>query len=47
MTVLISESERAQAAADVRAVILAAGQQATLLRAVAGEIGRASCRERV
>ena len=34
---LVSESERAQAVADVRAIILAAGQEAQVSRPVAGE----------
>jgi hypothetical protein len=33
----VSETEQRQAVADVRAIILAAGQQAVIMRAVAGE----------
>jgi len=33
----VSEAEQRQAIADVRAIILAAGQQAVIMRAVAGE----------
>jgi len=37
MMTLATEAERAQAVADIRAIILAAGQQAVLSRAVPGE----------